>query len=110
MHVGTLATALSELPEGHATRVVVDRDARAEALTQHLREGLVGVEVKERVAVPRSGVDAPRDVDVDVEDLGALASRARDELVDDATDLLHRLGRILQHEGQIILDLEELAL
>ena len=105
-----LGAARSEFPEGHTARVVVDRDAQGELTAEDLGEGAVAEEVEEAIAVTRDGVDAPREVDVDVQDLLGLDAVARDEATDLTADRLEGLGGILERVGQVVVRAYQLAL
>ena len=60
--------------------------------------------------MPRDGVDAPREVDVDVQDLLGLDAVARDEAADLTADRLEGLGCIIKRVGQIVVSTDQLAL
>ena len=60
--------------------------------------------------MPRDGVDAPREVDVDVQDLLGLDAVARDEATDLTADRLEGLGGILERVGQVVVSAYQLAL
>ena len=60
--------------------------------------------------MPRDGVDTPREVDVDVQDLLGLDAVARDEATDLTADRLEGLGGILKRVGQVVVSADQLAL
>ena len=60
--------------------------------------------------MPRHGVDTPREVDVDVQDLLGLDAVARDEGTDLTADRLEGLGGILERVGQVIVRAYQLTL
>ena len=99
-----------ELSEGHTARVVVDGDAQGELATQDLGERTVAEEVKEAIAMPRDGVDAPWEIDVDVEYLLGLDAVACDEGADLTAKSFESFGGVLEAVRYIVVCTDEVAL